>query len=161
MINTLINKMIEYNNGDPMRIQHLIKVHAFAELIGIGEQVNEIDQFILESAAVVHDIGIRKSEEVYGDSTGSHQEELGPDEAAKLLAELEYCETDIERICYLVGHHHTYNDIDGIDYQILVEADFLVNMYEDNMSDEAKRTALQKIFKTETGIKLCRTMYNL
>ena len=34
----------------------------------------------------------------------------------------------IRRVEYLVGHHHTYKDIDGLDYQILVEADFLVNI---------------------------------
>ena len=37
----------------------------------------------------------------------------------------------VERICYLIGHHHTYKDVDGADYQLLLEADFLVNAYED------------------------------
>ena len=45
-----------------------------------------------------------------------------------------------ERVQYLIGRHHTYNDIDGIDYQILVEADFLVNMYEDSLSKKAENT---------------------
>ena len=44
-----------------------------------------------------------------------------------MLEELEFDETDIEQICYLVGHHHTYTNIEGIDYQILVEIDFLKN----------------------------------
>lgn len=59
---------------------------------------------------------------------------LGPDEAEKLLNKLGVDEKIIERVCFLVGHHHTYNMIDGLDYQILVEADFLVNAYEDNLS---------------------------
>ena len=50
-----------------------------------------------------------------------------------MLEELEFDETDIEQICYLVGHHHTYTNIEGIDYQILVEIDFLVNFYEDKL----------------------------
>ncbi len=33
----------------------------------------------------------------------------------------------IERVSYLVGHHHTLNVIAGMDYQILAEADFIVN----------------------------------
>ena len=66
---------------------------------------------------------------------------------------------DIERICYLVGHHHTYSNIDGIDYQILVEADFLVNFYEDNLAKDAIDNALQKIFRTEAGKTLCRLCY--
>lgn len=56
-----------------------------------------------------------------------------------------------ERVQYLIAHHHTYNNIDGIDYQILVEADFLVNMCEDELSEEALQNTYQNIFRTETG----------
>lgn len=76
-----------------------------------------------------------------------------------MLEELEMEAEDVERICYLVGHHHTYSNIDGIDYQILVEADFLVNFYEDNLAKDAIDTALQKIFRTEAGKTLCRLCY--
>ena len=55
----------------------------------------------------------------------------------------------IERVCYLVGHHHTYTEIQGMDYQILVEADFLVNLYEDHLDKKSVLSALKKIFKTE------------
>ena len=54
--------MIEYNNGDPKRIQHTTKVHAYASMIGKCEELDEDTLFILESAALVHDIGIRASE---------------------------------------------------------------------------------------------------
>ena len=89
------------------------------------------------------------------------QEKEGPALAKKLLEKLEF-ETDIsERVQYLIAHHHTYNNIDGIDYQILVEADFLVNMYEDNLSKEAVLKAYDSIFKTEYGKKICKDMYLL
>ena len=65
----------------------------------------------------------------------------------------------VERVMYLVGHHHTYGSIDGIDYQILVEADFLVNLYEDGLPPEAQRHAYETIFQTESGKKLCRELY--
>ena len=55
---------------------------------------------------------------------------------------------------YLVGHHHTYKDIDGLDYQILVEADFLVNYFEDGLDKEHIKKSAEKIFKTETGKKI-------
>ena len=55
----------------------------------------------------------------------------GPPEAEKLLASQGWPETVIQRVSYLVGHHHTYTDIDGTDYQLLVEADFLVNLFEE------------------------------
>ena len=51
------------------------------------------------------------------------------------------------------------SNIDGIDYQILVEADFLVNFYEDHMDQHTIQTVLQKIFQTNAGKKLCRLCY--
>ena len=61
----------------------------------------------------------------------------------------------------MVGHHHTYKDIDGIDYQILVEADFLVNMFEGEMSMDAIKSALNKVFRTDTGKKYCCLIYSI
>ena len=66
---------------------------------------------------------------------------------------------DIDRVCYLVGHHHTYSNIDGTDYQILVEADFLVNLFEDNVPEHGVDTALERIFKTETGKHLLQLQF--
>ena len=148
-----------YDAGDPMRIQHFLKVHAFARLIGVEEGLDEHTQSVLEAAALVHDIGIHPAEAKYGSSAGKYQEELGPAEAEKLLTGLGWPEADIRRISFLVGHHHTYTAIDGPDYQILVEADFLVNLYEDGLPPEAQRHAYETIFQTESGKKLCREMY--
>ena len=64
-------------------------------------------------------------------------------------------------MCYLVAHHHTYTGMDGADYRILVEADFLVNMYEDDADINAVNTAYDKIFTTESGKMICRTVYGL
>ena len=61
----------------------------------------------------------------------------------------------------MIAHHHTYHNIDGLDYQILVEADFLVNLFEDNLSKEAAVNAYQNIFKTETGKRICKEMFAL
>ena len=64
-----------------------------------------------------------------------------------------------ERVCYLVGHHHTYHDMDGMDYQILVEADFLVNLYEDDVNRHGIEQAYQQIFRTQTGKEIFNQMY--
>ena len=61
----------------------------------------------------------------------------------------------------MIAHHHTYHNIDGLDYQILVGADFLVNLFEDNLSKEAALNAYQNIFKTETGKRICKEMFAL
>ncbi len=159
IIDLLTQEMIGFNQNDLQRINHLIKVHRFAQMIGHMEQLDEHTQFLTECAALVHDIGIRPSEEKYGMCNGKLQEQEGPVYAREMLKKLGFKEADIERICYLVGHHHTYTDIDGIDYQILVEADFLVNFYENNQGKTIIENNLQNIFKTESGKKLCRLCY--
>ena len=71
------------------------------------------------------------------------------------------CEDVLTSCLLYTSHHHTYEDMDGIDYQILVEADFLVNMYEDTLSQQAVRHAYTTIFRTETGKMICRDMFAL
>lgn len=159
IIDKLTLEMIKFDKGDPMRIQHFIKVHRFAQLIARCENVDEHTQYVTELAAVVHDIGIHPAEAKYGKSNGKYQEELGPAQARTMLQKFDIADADIDRACYLVGHHHTYSHIDGMDYQILVEADFLVNLYEDNISDTGVDGALKNIFKTETGKQLCELQF--
>ena len=48
---------------------------------------------------------------------------------------------------------------DGIDYQILVEADFLVNLAEEQSSRETIESVKGKIFKTKTGIWLINKIF--
>lgn len=158
----LIKAMTAYDKGDVPRIQHFIKVHDFAVTIARLEGVDERTVFILETAAILHDIGIHVSEEKYGNCNGKHQEELGPAEAQKLLAGVGgYTEEQVERVCFLIGHHHTYTHVDGIDWQILLEADFLVNSYEDNMPVDAIVHFRDKVFRTPTGILLLNTMWGI
>lgn len=161
MLNKLHLAMIDLYRGDAKRIQHFCKVHSYAKLIAETEKVDEKCLFILEAAALTHDIGIHVCEEKYGDCNGKLQEKEGPEIAKKLLEELGFAEDVSERAQYLIAHHHTYDNIDGMDYQILVEADFLVNIMEDNLSKEAALNAYKRIFKTACGKKICREMFGL
>ena len=158
-LDDLFMDMIAYYDGDPKRIQHFTKVHSYARLIGIGEELDDASLFILEAAAYTHDIGIRVAEEKYGRCDGKLQEQEGPIIAQKMLSQLGFENYIVERICFLIGHHHTYDNIDGLDYQILVEADFLVNLYEDDAGNRAINKAYKRIFKTETGKKIFRLMF--
>ena len=76
-----------------------------------------------------------------------------------MLGKLGFDPSIIDRAAYVVSHHHTYNGIDGPDYQILVEADFLVNLFEEDEPREAVEAACRNIFKTETGRKLLEQMF--
>lgn len=157
----LMEAMIVYYRGDAKRTQHFLKVHQLARYIGIKERLDTDTQMALEAAALVHDIGIRLAEKQFGRCDGKLQEALGPELAREMLQRLQFDPAMIERVCYLVGHHHTYSQIDGLDYQILVEADFLVNLYEDGCDRAAVAVAYENIFRTESGRKVCETMYGL
>lgn len=158
-LDDLFMKMIAYYEGDPKRIQHFTKVHSFARLIGIGENLDDGTLFTLEAAAYTHDIGIKVAEEKYGRCDGKLQEQEGPIVAQKMLSELGFENYIIERICYLIGNHHTYDNMDGMDYQILVESDFLVNLYEDEASERTIENAYSTIFRTKTGKEIFQKMF--
>ncbi len=161
MIDKLIFETAEFFFGDPKRIQHFIKVHEFARLIGTAEGMNGEELLTLEAAAVVHDVGIKPAEEKYGQCGGKLQEQEGPAVAEPLLRKCGFDDDIIQRVLWLVAHHHTYDGIEGLDYQILVEADFLVNLYEDNASREAVNAALENIFRTKTGIRLMKIFFKV
>ncbi|PYG87982.1 HD domain-containing protein [Ruminiclostridium sufflavum DSM 19573] len=155
----LISEMIKYYAGDIKRVNHFMKVYSFAKTIGEMEGLDNEKQEILEVAAIVHDIGIKVSERKYNSSAGRYQELEGPVLAGEVLERLEFDALLAERVCFLVGHHHTYSAIDEVDFQILVEADFLVNIHEDKISEDSILKIRDKYFKTNTGISYLNFMY--
>ncbi len=155
----LMIRVMDYFNGDHKRIQHFLKVHEFATIIGKCEGIDERTYETLTIAAIVHDIGIHKAEEQYGSCSGRLQEELGPGIAREILNEIGYPQEVIDRVCYLVAHHHTYYDIRELDYQILVEADFIVNFYEDKLNISSIEYVYETYFKTTTGKYMVDSMF--
>ncbi|MEE3332841.1 MAG: HD domain-containing protein [Ruminococcus sp.] len=160
-VNQTINAMTEYFRGDVKRIQHFMKVYTIARTIGINERLPEDVQHLVEIAAITHDIGIKLSEEKFGSAAGEYQEQEGPAEAEKLLSELGFEEEFIDKVCYLIAHHHTYKGIDNLPFRILVEADFLVNIYEEHISMELAKGIKTNIFRTESGKKMLEQMYGI
>lgn len=165
----LIDAMTEYDRGDTLRIQHFLKVHDLAVTIGTLEEMPQGELDILEAAVILHDIGIHPAEKKYGNCAGPHQEELGPGEAVKLVSsvnenlpkEFRISSDALERICFLIAHHHTYTGVDSLDWQILLEADFLVNLYEANEPVEAIMKVKETIFRTESGTRILDNMFGL
>jgi len=158
-ISDVIKSAISYNKGDARRINHLLKVYSFAKAIGELEFLDEKTQEILEVSAVLHDIGIHECEKKYSSTSGNYQQIEGPSIAQAILNELNYKKETIERVCFLIAHHHTYNNIVGEDYQILVEADFLVNIYEEEMKTKEIESIEKKIFKTKTGKEFLHNLF--
>ena len=107
----------------------------------------------------LHDIGIKVCEEKYNSANGKLQEKEGPAVAREILESLDY--KNVNRILFLIGHHHTYTNVTGMDYQILIEADFLVNFEEENTDTEAIKKVYKNIFKTKTGKEFCRNIFDI
>ncbi|MBU2701781.1 HD superfamily phosphodiesterase [Sporomusaceae bacterium BoRhaA] len=154
-----VNKMIGYFQNDVKRVNHALKVYGFAKSIAETEALSGERLEILEVAAVLHDIGIKLGEQQYHSSSGKYQEMLGPAVARTLLQEFNLQEKFIERVCYLIGHHHTYSKIAGIDFQILIEADFLVNIFEEDLSKQQIKSIQEKYFKTSAGTAYLDNLY--
>ena len=162
----VVKKMVEYSKGDLHDISHFMKVYAYAKTIAESEKLIEAkekeiqeQQKLVEVTAVVHDIACPLCRVKYGNANGKHQEE----ESAALIEEF-FADSDlpkefVDRVSYIVSHHHTITGIDGIDYQIMIEADYLVNADESNFSGNNVRNMLEKVFKTETGKFLLQSMY--
>ena len=156
----VVRRMVLFDKGDARRIQHFLKVYMFAALIGKMEGLPPEQQEILEIAAILHDIGIIPAEKKYGFNNGKLQEQEGPAYARALLQEAGGYQPElIDRVCFLIAHHHTYEGVDGPDWQILLEADFLVNSFEKNMPEEAIKKMRSRVFKTGSGIAMLNNQY--
>lgn len=160
-VNDMICKMITYSNGNKHDIAHFLKVYAYARMIGEMEKLEEYQQKTLEIAAVIHDIACPVCREKYGNTNGANQEKESPVLVENFLKDTDLDQKMKERIKFLVSHHHTYTGVDGLDYRILLEADFLVNADEGQMSQEAIETARERVFETAAGKKLLTEIYRL
>lgn len=158
-ISEIMKKMIEYSNGNLHDINHFMKVYSFAKMIGENENLDVQTQQTLEIAAIVHDIACPLCRKKYGNTNGKYQEKEGRILAEDFLKDTDIPKETIQRVAFLVGHHHSPRDVDGMDYQILLEADYLVNADESAYSLENISNTLSTIFKTKTGIEILRSIY--
>jgi len=156
---TVIEKMIKYFGTDVRRINHALKVYGFASCIARGEKLTENEIFIVDIAAILHDIGIIEAERKYNSGGGKYQEIEGPAIARNILSDEDIDIKTLDRICFIIGNHHSYQKIDCLDFQIIVEADFLVNIYEDEMTKQSIDGVRNKYFKTQTGISMVERIY--
>ena len=159
LISQAVEQMTAFYSGNHHDIAHFLKVWAWTRVIAEGENLAPDLAETAELAAIVHDIAIPLCREKYGNAAGSLQEKEGPELALVFLRDLCCPQEKAERIAYLVGHHHTYEGVDGIDWQILLEADFLVNADEGNASRESVETMFSSVYRTATGKRLLSSVY--
>jgi len=157
LITKALLKMIEYFGGDIRRINHALKVYGFAQAIREGEKIENKDTIdVIDLTAILHDIGILEAERKHNSNSGKFQELEGPAIAKHIMQEIGVDSDVVDRVCYIIGNHHSYQKIDDVDFQILVEADFIVNIFEDGLSESQKNSILNKYFKTKTGISFLK-----
>jgi len=159
MINKIINRMMEFNKTDARRINHALKVYAFAHNIAVNEGLT--DTFVLDVSAVLHDIGITVCEKKYNSAAGIYQELEGVRIARMLLADLDIDDDKLERILFYIGNHHTYSASNNIEFQIMIEADLIVNAYEAKLDEYKIQEIKDNTFRTKAGKALIETVFGL
>lgn len=157
-VSEIMQKMIRTSDGDHRDVNHFMKVYAYAKMIAECEQVSPAEQKTVEIAAVVHDIACPLCRVKYGNTNGKLQEKEGMILTREFLQDAGLPEEMKERIVYLVGHHHTPENVDGIDYQILLEADYLVNAEESGCSEANIQNTMEHMFRTSAGTGLLKAL---
>ena len=153
-ISEIVKRMVARSGGNLHDISHFIKVWGYAMTIGELEGLDEKTQRTLEIAAITHDIACPLCREKYGNTNGKAQEQEGMPLAAGFLQDTGLAAEEIDRVVYLVGHHHTYSAVDGVDHQILIEADYIVNAEESGYSPENIKNFRRRFFRTSSGMAL-------
>lgn len=158
-VSEIMAKMIAYSQGNLHDINHFLKVYAYAKTIAECENAAPFQQRAVEIAAILHDIACPLCREKYGNTNGKRQETEGVPLVEAFLSDSGLSEELRERVAFLVGHHHTVDGVDGLDYQILLEADYLVNADEAGYPPENIQNAAACLFKTAAGAALLRSIY--
>lgn len=156
---TIINKMKSaFENTIPSEIGHALNVLKNAETIMDKEGINGRESYLISVTAILHDIGMINAKEKYGSTSGPYQEKEGPAAAKALLVGECLSDDEVERICYIIGNHHAPNKIDGIDFQIIWEADLLeaLKKFDKEANQEKLTDIINKNYKTKSGVELAK-----
>lgn len=161
VLNEIILKMVRFSERNLHDIEHFLKVHAYARLIGEMETENEHSRMLLETAAVLHDIACPLCREKYGSARGELQEREGMPMCRDFLKEFELDSEFVDQVAWLVGHHHTIMENMSLEHRILLEADLLVNAKESGYPTELLSQEAARIIKTNTGKMLLHSIYDI
>jgi len=140
----IIIEMKEVFKEIPFGIEHTLKVLKNAEDIMNGENIGEEEKEFISITAILHDIGAVAAV------------------AKEILKKVGY-NKNIDRICFIIGNHHTPSKINGLDFQIQWEADLLENlMVMDKEKEQEKiKKCIGENFKTNTGKRIAYNRFIL
>ena len=157
----IIKEMKEVFKEIPFGVEHTLKVLQNAEDIMKGENIEE-EREIITIVAILHDIGAVEAQKKYGSIDGVYQEKEGPAVAQKILQKVGY-DKNVDRICFIIGNHHTPSKIDGIDFQIQWEADLLENLtiMDIHKQQQEIKKCIEQNIKTNTGKRIAYNRFVL
>ena len=149
------SEMRKYFGPDMKRVNHAVKVAQYAEDI---LKIEGGHPLVVLGAAYLHDIGIKEAEKKYGSASVEDQEKEGKAIAEDILMKLNVQRGIVNEICDIIGHRHHPREKETLHFQILYEADWLINMEENGLSKDPEKVQeiIGKNFKTMTGKKLAR-----
>lgn len=144
--------------SDRKRIDHALAVLKYAEQI---QAVEGGDSVVITAAAILHDIGIHQAELKYQSTAGKYQQIEGPPIAEPILKGCGYAPEKIEHICKIIANHHTAKNIDTLEFRVVYDADWLVNIPDEcpNMSKDKLKNFIEKVFKTDKGRQSAKEMF--
>ena len=120
---------MEYFGSDNRRIDHALSVLHQTECL--LDSHPGCDPEIAIVSALLHDVGIKVSEEKHGYNDGRTQEEYGPAEAELLLKKINFPAEKIEIVKQIIGNHHSPSRYPYPELALLKEADLIVNKAEE------------------------------
>lgn len=163
MIDYAMDRMIIYYGSDLKEIYRGMKVHELARYIGQGERLEENEQFCLEIAAMLHNVGLKEMTEVTGDP--EHIEKVralyAEEEVKKILKPLDFGSVVEGRVAYLAGHSSDYKNAQRKDHRVLVEAIAIVDILDNQYDAFTVSEIYEKVFETEMGRALCRKLFGI
>jgi len=155
----ILSEMIHYFGDDIKRINHARKVLYFVEKI--LEQEKGADRRVVIISAILHDIGIKECERKYNSTDGQLQEKEGPPIAKEILEKVGIKEEIIDEVCKIIASHHSPGEIDTLNFKILWDSDWLVNIEDEfNLNDKEKlKRIIDKNFLTSAGKQIAKEKY--
>jgi len=155
----ILQEVKKYFSHDVKSVNHALKVAKYAEEI---LKIESGHPLIVLGAAYLHHIGIKEAEEKYRSTSLEDQEREGSAIAGDILRRLNVQREIVNEISDIIGHHHHPRGKETLHFQILYEADWLADMEEKGFFQDREKTEeiIGKIFKTVTGKKIAKELYN-
>lgn len=144
-INKVAKRMKQYHHADPAKVQRFVRVYTLSKTIGELEHLPEQTQENLELSALMHAVA-------------------GEDKTAVITQILSECSLDdevIERVCYIVENRHNYDHVSGLDHQILIEAEMIVDFKEHDTPEKEIIRLAEERFITNYGKLMLKRAFGI